>query len=385
MKTVGIITVHDIFNYGSILQAYATQRVIESLGYRAELIDYQYPNAAHQTPVGLPTRIKRGLMSFGNRTLKNLLPGRQYHRYCQRYRAFQDAHYRRSPKRYPTVAALMDDPPSYDIYVAGSDQIWRPRFVKDDPCFFLDFARQGVKISYASSFGCRSIEPRFRNAYADRLRKFAALSVREQSGAEIVRDLIDREATVVLDPTLLLDGPQWESVMTPREHDKPYILCYGLDRHSRYMENLALHLARQTGWDVIRINGRFFDYFNRHIRFVLDAGPAQWLSLFRHAALVLGQSFHATAFAINFERPFIPVLRGDSDHDLRQQHILTLCGLTDRALTVGDDFTALGPEIAQVDFTNARAKLAQERKHSIAFLEQALRLSEADAEQTPRR
>jgi len=370
MNSVGIITIHDIYNYGSILQAYATQKVITELGYRAEIIDYKYPNPFH----GRQPSLKNKIFSKTNALLKDLLPEKKYTTYVNRYKSFTKKHYKLSENSYPSVQSLMDNPPEYDIYLAGSDQIWRPKFIKGDPCFFLDFVKERKKIAYASSFGCTSIPHEYKAKYARYLKTFSAIGVRELPGIEIIKELTEKEAQLVLDPTLLLTDQQWTEVMEPSSNNKPYILCYGNTTPDKYMEKLALHIQKQTGLKIIRVNGKFYDYFNDKMEYVLDAGPAEWLGLFSNASIILGQSFHATAFAVNFKKPVVPILRGDENHDSRQKHLLNLLKLQHRAVNVGDEFPKVDANLFNVDYNNPTEILKIERMKSINFLKEALKM-----------
>ncbi len=372
MKNVGIITIHDIYNYGSILQAYATLRAVDKLGFRAEIIDYKYPNIFHSSEISSLKKVKSMALKMGNSFLKDMLPGRKYQTYKKNYKNFTDKHFHLSEKRYPTVQSLMDDPPEYDIFLAGSDQIWRPKFVKADPCFFLGFAKDKKKISYASSFGCTSIPAIYQEKYARYLNSFDAIGVREKPGVDIVKNLTGKDARLVLDPTLLLDRGEWATVMKPHQSNRPYILCYGNTTEDKYMEKLALHVKKHTGYDVIRVNGKFYDYFNQDMTYILDAGPAEWLGLFANASLVLAQSFHATAFAINFERPVIPLLRGDANHDSRQLQLLEMLDLKHKAVTIGDEFPEINEQILDANYAVPAEILKAEREKSIGFLKTSL-------------
>lgn len=369
---VGIITVHDIYNYSSILQAFATQHALERLGHEAEIIDYAYPNALHDRR-STSEKLKSNVLRVGNEFLKDLLPGRPNTTYKARYKKFKDSHYRLSAQRYETAEALQNNPPDYDIYMAGSDQIWRPLFVKDDPSFFLRFApKDKPKVSYASSFGCRSIPEAYRETYQQYLSDFDAIAVREQIGTDIVRNLINREVQVVLDPTLLLTHDEWKPYLAKPKIEEPYILCYGLAIGNKYMEELALHISKTTGYKVVRMNGKFHDYFNRSVHHVLDAGPAEWMGYFANASFVLGRSFHATAFAINFRVPFLSILKGNPDGDTRQKHILDLLGIPDRAITSGAPLPSPEQFMEEINFDHVHAKLSEQREISTNYLQSAM-------------
>lgn len=370
---VGLITIHDIFNYGSIYQALATQMVIERLGYECELIDYQYPNARHHRTTKQFRKLFSKGLTIGNVFLKNFLPGRPHATYEARYESFKRENYHLSPKRYPTVESLQENPPTYDIYVSGSDQLWRPRFVSDDPSFFLGFAPKGSrKISYASSFGARKIDGPHEAVYRQYLEDFEAIAVRESFGVEIIHSMLGREVPVVLDPTLLLNHNDWLSLSAPTGIDEPYILCYGLHPNNKYMEKIAVAMGKRYHLKVVRANGKFYDYFNRDIHYVLDAGPAQCLSLFANATFVMAQSFHATAFSINFRKPFYALLRGDPDHDSRQINILSQLGLSDRIRYIDTELDFDRYPLDSIDYSRVDTILDNQRKLSIGYLTSAL-------------
>jgi hypothetical protein len=138
------------------------------------------------------------------------------------------------------------------------------------------------------------------------------------------------------------------------------------------MEAMAVEMGRKYGMKVVRANGKFYDYFNKKIHYVLDAGPAECLSLFANASFVMAQSFHATAFAINFQKPFYALLRGDADHDSRQIHILKQLGLSDRIRFIGQSPTLEQYPVDSLDFREANKFLSTLRAESIGYLSQAL-------------
>lgn len=363
---VGIITIHDIYNYGSVLQAYATVRAIEKLGFSAELIDYKYPNRRHAG--GVPSA-RRRLVTKVNAFLKDVLPGEPYSAFVRNYEEFRREHLNISEKSYGTEEEIIQNPPNYDVYLAGSDQIWRPDRMKADPVFFLAFGDLSKRrVSYASSFGCTSISEDYRSIYSTSLNRFDRLSVRESSGVKLIEDLTGRIADLVLDPTLLLTGKEWDGLAETVPFKRPYVVCYGFNPDSRYMEDVALSYAKQHDLDVIRINGSFLDYFSRGVRYILHAGPAQWIALLRDAQFVFAQSFHATVFSILFRRPFYSVLRGNEHHDSRQKNLLELTGLSEHQLTVGDNYQNSFIHPPAPNFELAQSKIDVLREHSLSFL-----------------
>jgi hypothetical protein len=368
----GLLTIHSIENYGSVLQAYATQRVLDEVVEASDIIDYRYPTELHRSTISTRRRVQSSVLARGNAFLKDLLPGRQYTQYVDRYQEAKRDWFRLS-SRYETRQEL-SRADHYDAYVVGSDQVWHPRTVGPDPSFFLDFAPSTkLRIAYASSFGSLSIPANLHEYYRTGLRSLDAISVREESGVRLVRGLTGREPDLVLDPTLMLGAEQWQAeAVAPPSVGRPYILCYGSNPGSDYMERLALEIQRFTGWSVIRLNGKFHNAFNRKIRYVLNAGPREWLGYMANASLVLGQSFHATAFALNFERPFISLLRGDSDHDARQVEFLDSVGLGDSVVTEGQPLPNPRGLALEANYDRAHAILGERRERSVGFLRKVL-------------
>ncbi|MBS9854713.1 polysaccharide pyruvyl transferase family protein [Vibrio alginolyticus] len=373
MKTVGIVTIHDIYNYGSILQATATQVVVEKLGFKAEIIDYKYPNKYHTQSVSLSEKYKKLILKSSNEFLKNRLPEGKTKVYKRRYADFKNKHYNLSKKTYLEQKSLKTSPPKYDIYMTGSDQVWRPDTMKCDSNFFLEFAGNAKKVAFASSFGCISLDSEYTLKYQKYLASYDYIGVREASGVDLVEELTGTKPSLVLDPTLLLDSSEWSNYIRDYPNTSyDYILVYGDNTHDHYTERLAKHISEVTGLKIIRINGKFYDYFSKDMKFILDAGPAEWLSLFKNASLILGQSFHATAFAINFERPFYAILRGSKNHDARQLHLLETLGLGHRAITCGDEFPLKDELNLDVDYSEVSKVMNIKRMESIDFLKNAL-------------
>lgn len=132
IKDLGILTMHRVVNYGSALQAYATQRVIENMGYTCEIIDYMYPNAfqyqrgTSYTPITFKSKVSK---FFG------LNP---YWRKVNKFEKFYRDYFHLSPK-YNCPEEINTNPPIYRAYITGSDQVWNPVHTKGDLTFLLDF------------------------------------------------------------------------------------------------------------------------------------------------------------------------------------------------------------------------------------------------------
>ena len=341
MKKVGILTMHQVRNYGSFAQAYATCRIIESLGYEAELIDYTYPNEAHATKKSLLGKI----LHLGNITTKSLIPGRPHLKFEQRYREAYKKYYKLS-RAYHTRDEIIADPPQYDIYVVGSDQVWNDRYINNDDAFFLSFAPvNSKKIAFASSFGRIRLDKCNEPFYIEKLNSLDRIAVRETSGVKLAENLTGRsDVKKVLDPTLLLNSDEWREISISFNRAKrPYIFAYG-SHCEKYMLSTARKIADQKGWDVYTVNGTIVDYYSKEAHCLLDIGPREWMGLIDKAELVFACSFHGVAFSIQFNTPFFALFKGDEQFDSRVSSFLTELSLEKHRLLV---------DTVEVDLTNA--------------------------------
>ena len=206
-KRVGILTMHKVLNYGSALQAYATQHTIETLGYDCELIDYKYPNLEHLAFQGRISQAKDLSLKDILRLMFHQIKVRFRNDVKNRFDDFYSDFFNCSTNVYNNRLEILTNYPVYDIYITGSDQVWNPDYIGFDTNFMLNFAPKGArKISYASSFTISEIPSCLKKTYAESLEDYHMISVRESSGQKIVKELTDKESVVVCDPTLLLDS-----------------------------------------------------------------------------------------------------------------------------------------------------------------------------------
>ena len=334
MKKVGIITMHQVRNYGSFAQAYATCRSIEKLGYETELIDYKYPNKAHATKKSIIGEV----LHLANLMTKSLIPGRPHLEFEKHYLEAYKTYYKLS-KAYNTRDEIIADPPKYDIYVVGSDQVWNDTYINTDDTFFLGFAPVNAKkIAFASSFGETQVKKCNESFYREKLNSLKKIAVREISGVELVENLTERDdIEKVLDPTFLLNSDEWRKISIPFTRAKrPYIFVYG--SHCRkYMINTARKIADKKGWDVYTVNCTIVNYYSKEAHCLLDIGPREWMGLIDNAELVFSCSFHGVAFSIQFNTPFFAIFKGEEQYDSRVSSFLTEISLEKHRLLAGTE------------------------------------------------
>lgn len=372
MKSIGIITIHKINNYGSVLQAYALQKVCEDLGYKVEIIDYAFPNKFHQnnkystasdTQPNEPKWIKALFAKALVRQHKGI-------------RLFIDKYQNLSSNKYHKVEDFTANPPAYDVYITGSDQLWSPRHCNGDPAFMLYFAPDNaLKISYAASIGSNAIPEELKNAYIGLLSRYKHISVRENTGADVIRSLINKKATVVLDPTLLLNKDEWNKIATPKRLvKKKYILCYFLNYTFNafpYVDELARDMQKQTGYEIVRVARPPHKLSFINTTYQIGASPEEFLALVRDTEIVLTTSFHGTAFAVNYGKPVFTVVQDRNASDSRQVSLMHNLGLDKQVLSIKDKFPTASDANYNVD--NEQTVLNRLRLDSKLYLEKALK------------
>lgn len=380
---IGIVTFFNRMNYGADLQAYALQKKVDALGYECELIDILSPDdPLAQKPIRFAplamvrkSKLKNRIKSKINLVLGRVLGERHLRRRHAAFEEFKASHMVVSKVKYASVDDLYSCEMPYDMYIAGSDQVWNPsaKYTSPEP-YFLTFAPENKKrIAYAPSFGVSQVPDMFKPLYRQWLEKMDVLSVRERHGAEIVRQVCGRRAQVVLDPTLLLTPDEWDEVARFHCVKKPYILLY--DRiYSSYTIRLARHIKKMIGASILRIpQGTYRQGIQYGIEQLYEAGPSEFVGLFKNASFVLTSSFHGTAFALNFGKPFFTIVRREGPVNSRMESLLENVGLMSRLLTPGKEEVP-DLDIAESGKDEAKAKLETLRADSVRYLTSAIEL-----------
>lgn len=368
MKKAAILTFHAAHNYGSMLQAYALQRVVSELGMPCEILNFRTPRQREMYKVFTK---RRGLKYF----LKNAT--RFLHRkpLCEKYARFEGflkENLHTSEKEYESLQQLEAAELDYDYYISGSDQIWNPVPKDFDWAYYLPFAGNAKRIAYAPSMGplgaMGDVETQMQ--IAQHLAKYDSISVRENSTKRNVEKLIGKNALVVLDPTLLLSKAQWEKLIQQgRIIEEDYIFLYTLFANPEIME-IAKRFSKAYHLPVVVSN--FTNQYDviSPFRKKLHVGPLEFLNLIQNAKLVLASSFHGTAFAIKLQKPFFAI---GGAKDARISTLLETAGLENRAIDLTDMEQKL-PKAFDISFDEAQARLGKKIEESITYLRKALEL-----------
>lgn len=347
---VGTLTFHWASNYGAVLQAFALQRFLNEHGVETEIISY-VPRRANL--ILLVDRLRR--MKFADLVREH------------RLRRFRKSHLDVSRRTYRSGASLRNAAQPYDALVCGSDQIWNEWFTlksegASNLSYYLDFVPAGVaRISYAASFGTDRLSDPVVELVQPELAKFQAISVREESAAEILAAM-GLGSTVVVDPTLLLPAEAYRGLIDGEEPVTSYrLFSYLLHRDQSVAERVrgwlcATHFAgeRLYGDDPISIS--------------------EWLYHLSHAELVLTNSFHGVVFSLIFKRPFIvvPVQGAGDTMNGRFATLLAGVGLSDRMIEEFDEARVAQLLTEEIDWPAVDDALASMREASSLFLMGAL-------------
>lgn len=362
---VKVITRHTPSNYGSLLQSIATIKAIESLGHTCEIIDYWKHDEE-----GLNAIITslQGKDNWNNNPVKRFAyiairyPGEKIASY--RFNRMRSKYLKLTERCY-TMSELHEL--RADVFMTGSDQVWGPLLDgKYDEAYFLTFVGNDKrKVSYAGSFGRTEFSESIISSYKRMLSTYDAITVREDSAVQLLEDWGIRCVGQVLDPTLLLDASQWNEYID-KEVSGKYVLVYEIHNNPQ-LDDYAKRFAAHVGLPLIRVSPTLHQ-FTRGGKMVFCPELSTFLSYIKNATYMLTDSFHGTAFAINFNTQFIEVLPNNKT-GARNQSILQLTGLQDRIVT---DFNEFSIAEKKIDYNHVNRILTKERLRSMALLKELI-------------
>lgn len=315
MKKVGIITLQGLYNYGNRLQNYAVQEIVKKYGYEAESI---------QLEGSLMEKKRKFISFFAESRVTNTF------RYFIRFYNFWNfnckyiklKHFSINEKTISKIAKR------YAYLALGGDQIWNQKYKifgeLDQTGFQFGSAIEAQRrIPFSPSFGETSI-PESKKEYCRRwLSEIPYLAIREQSGADIIYDLTQKKAEIVIDPVMVLSEDNWKKVFDKRKYyNQQFVLTCFLGGSNEERNRIVKKIARKR---CIKGVGRYEDNS-------AGVGPDDFLSLIYNADIICTDSFHCAAFAILFKKPFIVFdrLNCDITQMTRLWNLLELFRLTDR-------------------------------------------------------
>ncbi len=364
MKT-GIITIHSAYNYGSALQAIASCEAVRYLTEQdAEIIDFQPDDIMAMYSLDIRKNIG-SIKDF----IKFIITCKSRRLKKQAFDSFWKKNDCLSADCYKDQEDLYRCNQNYDCFIVGSDQVWNPEIVKETfPAFCLDFVDEDKKkISYASSFGVKSIAEK-KLAFLNRsLRSFDAISVRESEARNILNQEVRENTVVVCDPVFLLSADQWKKKEKEISLPKEYILVYCVEQDKEFRKKIR-ELGERLNLPIVDVGtaANPKNYVGLHWDSI---GPAEFLYAVSHANYVITNSFHGTAFSVIYKKKFI--VKAHSTRGVRMKNLLDKVGMLDR-LVQGEESVDLLLQKIQKEVSEKNIKLEQYVKESKQYLKEAI-------------
>lgn len=326
-------------NYGQLLQCYALQKYLRNLGHDAFLIRYDSSNDI--LPKNCIRIIKKNL-KIVYQNIKFLKSKK-----LRKFDEFRDKYISQSERIYKSIEELRTVPPEADMYIVGSDQVWSCIMSPFDrkkniaSAYFLDFGKSETKrISYAASWGTDKISDEYINFISPLLKKFNAVSVREESGLKLCEENGVKSAICVSDPTFLLSKDIYETEILQKtniNHKEKYLFLYLLNNTFNFDIKKIFDFAKQNELKVIYVTGNGkTDVYNK-----VYATIPEWLCYIKNAEYVVTNSFHCSVFSMIFQKQYavIPLNGFYEKLNTRMSSLFNLCKIEERFLT--DDFSIL--------------------------------------------
>lgn len=375
MKSIAIVNRTNLKNFGSVLQVYALCEAVKKLGYNSEVV-WQDGNMSKNFDIRPNKAIKTAFRlvmhpSLLWSTLKMIREVKSQvidERKVKKFDDFVATHFIQSfysAEEMEKMAAAN----KFCKFLCGSDQIWCTTTLYPDPMMYLRFVPKEKRVAYAPSLG-RNYIPDYNKKI---LRKFIndvpCLSVREDEGHRLIKELTGRDALVVADPTLLLKSADWDKLKIDIETPVDYVLCYFLDEPSQDVKTSVCQYAHKSDKDIVILGTMGnLDYPKDRVHHPI-AGPGEFLSLISKASMVITDSYHGMLFAINYHKKFWSVERAYSqfDQSSRQLTVLNRLSMEERYVNGNINFTD-----ADIDYTAVQAKIDEFVALSINYLKKSL-------------
>lgn len=366
---IATLTFHASHNYGSVLQAYALSKQLELMGNEVNIINLR-------TQAQKDCYKKRPTFSRLRNKVFFLFTKRKTDRRYDEYERFINNVLPVTKCEYSDAEQLKEIQNNYDAFVCGSDQIWNPVCQDFDTAYYLQFLakeNKAKRIAYAPSFGKHEFDVQTKKQINAWAKDFDSISVRELKGKAVLNEIDPEKISVVCDPVVLLDKKYWEELAVEPNIKEPYMLVYFLENnHGR--KDFVDALSQTLGLKVVVLTEYLRDLTKPYIK-KYDASPEEFVGLFKNASFVYTNSFHGTAFATIFNKPFITVIAPDQEkavnnNDSRKIDYLTKIGLESRL--VQNDLPAK-EALMKVDYKVANEKMQKFREYSYQYLKNALK------------
>lgn len=354
-----LITLHAVRNYGSVLQAFATQEIFKKHGIDITIINFIREDV-------LPSNI---LESNGaNNIIKKIVLYPSIKKQEKVFKKFCDNYLKLTKKQYTYEKDFNNYVSDADFYITGSDQVWNSTWNKGiiKP-LYLSFVKDKPKIAYAASFGKEEVTNDEVKETKSLINDYLKISVREKSAVELLKKQYNyTDAIQVLDPTLAVDKEFWVELANKGKKYSNYVLIYQLNRNSEF-DNYAKKVAKKMNCNLIRIC-RGYHQLLLPGKGIVVPNVETFVSLFLNAKMVITDSFHALSFCTNLNVPFACFYPNNFNTRLKSH--LELFKLLDRRIDNINDFSIIEKKI---DWDSVNKILFTERKNNIDFIKDSIK------------
>ena len=372
-RKILLLTLYGNGNYGNILQRCALSQVVEALGFEVwHLCGVHIPDPQHPAKKFIKQIIKHILAFLGVKKFRRQFQSQALTRKIEPlFAKFQDKYI--TKRIYMTRYQALAESPSrwneYDYAITGSDQVWHnwSHTAEELAYYYLLFMSQEKRVCYAPSFGFSEFFPEDYWLHKLGLAGFERLSCREEEMIELIRQASGKTPQLVLDPTLLLSADDWRKYESKPAYDVPdkYVLCYFLgNKTPEYTQAISQAAGGLPIISILDIDDK------SHIL----ADPGAFLWLIDHADFVCTDSFHGTAFSVNFGKEFMSFKRrqkGAEGMFGRIDSLLTNLGISGHIFGEG---VSVRPEA--VNYDDVYVQLSSMRKSSMRYLKECLKVQE---------
>lgn len=356
---ISVITMHAVKNYGSVLQTYATQKLLTDLGHDVEIVNYIRNKNLNSNLLKTWTKDDKGI----KKKIKSLILKPTIRSWKKIFGEYLDEYINLTPYVYSSEEDLINNPPIADIFCTGSDQVWNSGWNNGiEKAFYLTFVPDNIpKIAIAASIGKNKLDKEEIDIILPYLRRYDYISMREISGLNIIRDMGLTNVGFCLDPTLLISKEEWLEHAKYPPMRKKYILVYQLN-HDKEFDDYAVRLAKRKGLELYRVCTRY-DQCRFSGKPIFIPKVQELLGLINNAEFIITNSFHATIFCINLNKEFISIY--PNEYSSRISDILDVFSLQDRHLTNYNQYEIID---SKIDYKKVNLKLCEYRLQSINLI-----------------
>lgn len=297
-----IITLTHVYNYGNSLQNYAVQEILKNFGIVPETIITDFISFKDIIKKRISAPIKRAFYRLDVKEQR-----------INSFDKFEKKHIKISPYKnvYKSNTRVNH---RYSYFILGSDQVWNPSWYnnKKKNIFLLTFVDDSKKVCFSPSFGLNELPKEWIEWFSIWLTRLPEISVREESGLNIIRKISGKNATLLIDPTLMISQNVWLNIASPPKKvdcNTDYILTYFLGGISNKVHNDIKAIAEKYHLKIYNLL-----YEKQPELYV--AGPSEFLYLIHHAKLIITDSFHGCVFSFLFRKPFLVYPRNGTGQNM---------------------------------------------------------------------